>query len=139
MQKNSMNTASEYNFSFDASQCEECGGKCCIGESGYVFVTIEEMLHIAQTLNLTFEDFAQIYVRKIGYRFSLIEKINEDGYACIFFDSSNKKCRIYEQRPKQCRDFPFWNAHKTSHLTPENLILLQKECRGINIFNKKGE
>ena len=130
-----MNTDREYDFGFDATQCQNCGGRCCTGESGYVFMNINEMLEIAQLLHLEFETFTQTYVRKVGYRFSLIEKNDEGGLACVFFDTFNKQCQIYDKRPKQCRDFPFWEAHKSSILNSHHLLALQKECQGIQILS----
>ena len=29
-----------FDFAFNPAKCAECGGKCCIGESGYVFLKI---------------------------------------------------------------------------------------------------
>ena len=63
MQKASMNTDKDYPFNFDGSACEGCGGKCCVGESGYVFASIDEMQKIASFLALEFESFTKSYVR----------------------------------------------------------------------------
>lgn len=133
------NNLSAYSFSFDASKCESCGGKCCTGESGYVFVTYDELLLIAKFLNLDIAELISKYCKKVGYRYSLIEKLNEDAtnaessldLACIFFDTINKNCSIYQVRPKQCKTFPFWEAHKSDKLNNENLKKLQQECKGI--------
>ncbi|MBF0985426.1 MAG: YkgJ family cysteine cluster protein, partial [Campylobacter sp.] len=27
-----------FSYEFDASECELCGGKCCTGESGYIWI-----------------------------------------------------------------------------------------------------
>lgn len=139
MQRAFMNTkicensldSSAYPFSFTQSACESCGGKCCVGESGYVFLSIAEMEQIAKSLDLSLEVFAKQYVRKIGYRFSLIEKpYNDSGresLACVFFDVEKKCCGIYDKRPKQCRSYPFWEAHKSL----DSLAQLKSECKGI--------
>lgn len=129
MQKASMNTDSSYPFCFDNSACESCGGKCCIGESGYVFVSIDEMQEIARFLCLDFESFTRSYVRKVGYRFSFVEKPYQNALACVFFDTDSKRCSIYPHRPKQCRSFPFWEVHK--NLADEGLRALADECKGI--------
>ena len=34
-----LKTLEGYCFGFDGGKCEECGGKCCAGESGYVFLS----------------------------------------------------------------------------------------------------
>ncbi|WP_034583635.1 YkgJ family cysteine cluster protein [Helicobacter pametensis] len=117
----------DFAFDFDSKACADCGGKCCTGESGYIFASIKELEEIADFLKIPFEDFLLRYVKKVGYRFSLIEQKMGTEYACIFFDTQNKNCSIYDVRPKQCRDFPFWKAY----LDPQNLPQLFKECKGV--------
>ena len=131
MQKASMNTDKDYPFSFENSTCESCGGKCCVGDSGYVFVDIKEMQEIASFLGFSFESFTKTYVRKVGYRFSFIEKPYQNALACVFFDTDSKQCSIYAYRPKQCRTYPFWKAHK--NLNKQDLQTLCNECKGIKI------
>ena len=113
-----------FSFKFDASKCEECGGKCCIGDSGYVFLKIDEMNKIARYLNLNIEDFQNKYIRKVGNKYSLIEKPHPTGKACIFFDDVNK-CKIYEVRPNNCKTFPFWDIFKN------NSQGVKRECIGV--------
>ncbi len=115
-----------YNYKFNPSECEACGGGCCTGESGYIWVKYDEIKQIAQFVNLTLEDFATIYLRKSKHRYSLIEKeIEPNNFACIFFDESIKRCSIYSVRPNQCRTFPFWEQFKNSKEE------VQKECPAI--------
>ena len=54
-----------FKFSFDSSKCEECGGKCCSGESGYIFVTPNEIIKIAKFLNIDFENFCYKYINTL--------------------------------------------------------------------------
>jgi len=106
-------TKDGYGYVFDCSACEECGGACCTGESGYIWVKYAEIEDIAKFLELNVEDFAKIYLKKAGHRYSLVEKkIGENNYACIFFDEELKRCNIYDVRPMQCRTFPFWEQYK---------------------------
>ncbi|RDU67022.1 zinc/iron-chelating domain-containing protein [Helicobacter didelphidarum] len=117
-----------YYYTFNPSKCSECGGKCCYGESGYIFVTIHEMKTIAKFLNISLEELALKYVKKVGYRFSFIEKDCQEqfnGVSCIFFNETTKECNIYSVRPKQCRTFPFWNIYQKN-----NRDLLQR-CIGV--------
>lgn len=118
-----------YPFNFEADKCKSCGGRCCTGGSGYVFVSIKEMQDIAAFLALSFESFCLQYVRKVGYRFSFLEKSHSSGLACIFFVDG--KCSIYTHRPVQCRNFPFWESHK--NLSQVDIALLQEECPGISV------
>ncbi|RDU73492.1 YkgJ family cysteine cluster protein [Helicobacter aurati] len=124
-----------FNFTFNPNKCLECGGKCCYGESGYIFLSIDEMMAIAQFLNIPFEDMCLQYIKKIGYRFSLIEKACKDtkmGMSCIFFNEDSMQCNIYPVRPKQCQSFPFWNMYKEHHSNKkENQQELVKRCIGV--------
>lgn len=120
-----------FKYSFDESKCEACGGKCCTGESGYIFVNVAEMETIAKYLNVNIDEFAEKYARKIGSKFSLIEKPHKSGKACIFFNEDNNKCNIYDVRPNSCRTFPFWDIFKNN---PE---CAQRECMGVCIDEDK--
>lgn len=108
-------------------QCTECG-KCCTGASGYVWVTEQEMESIAQHLNLSVESFKKKYTRQKNNRYALIERKSLEGdYDCIFL--KDKKCMIYQTRPKQCRTFPWWKENLTSEASWK---LAAQSCEGIN-------
>ncbi len=84
--------------------CQQCGN-CCRGpDPGYVWVTLDEIGALAKRLDMTVEAFGRLYLRQIGSRYSLVERYNHD---CIFWDEE-KGCRVYDDRPAQCRTFPFW-------------------------------
>ena len=112
-------------YGFDAKACETCQGNCCTGESGYIWVTPDEIIGIAEKLSLSKEAFINNYLLKIRYRFSIKEVAYENGYGCVFFDMEKKMCRIYDVRPSQCRTFPFWEYFK------ENIDEVVAECPGI--------
>jgi uncharacterized protein len=114
-----------YGFSFIPKACETCAGNCCIGESGYIWVDKKEAEQIAHFLNLSVEDFYNIYLKKVNYKFSLKEIEYNGGYKCVFFDETQKGCTIYPVRPKQCISFPFWEHFKT------NIKEVEDECPGI--------
>ena len=114
-----------FKFGFDSLACASCEGRCCTGESGYIWLTPKEMEGIAQLLELSFEKFTSSFVKKVGYRYSLIERKNGDSYECVFFDPKLKQCSIYDARPKQCREFPFWDSFR------DDISEVQKECPGI--------
>lgn len=102
-----------FDFSFDESGCAVCGGYCCVGEPGYVWLSLDDIEAISNFLRMDRDSFLREYCLKVGYKYSLKEKDASDlGSACIFFDVASKKCQIYELRPKQCRDFPFWDSFK---------------------------
>ncbi len=89
------------------------------------------MEQISAFLGIPFNDFTQKYVKKVGYKFSLIEKPHIDGYACVFFDEDTKRCQIYEVRPRQCKTFPFWDGFKDSSSAEYHQLL--KTCLGIKL------
>ena len=114
-----------FKYAFNPAACATCEGRCCTGESGYIWITPKEMQDVADLLDMEFEEFTKRFVKKVGYKYSLIEKQRENSYECVFFDSQKKQCSIYEARPKQCRTFPFWDSFK------EDIDEVVKECPGI--------
>ncbi len=113
-----------------AFECVLCG-RCCEGpEEGYVWTTREEIARIAQYLGISEDEMRQRYIRRIGKRYSLVERRgNKD---CIFLQcdlDGNKTCRIYPVRPKQCTSWPFWDSNLR---TPEGWAFAQSRCPGIN-------
>ncbi|MCK4626096.1 MAG: YkgJ family cysteine cluster protein [Phycisphaerae bacterium] len=113
-----------------AFECTGCGG-CCAGPGeGYVWVTPKEIVAIAKLLGLTEDKVRRKYVRKVGQRFSLVErKGNKD---CIFLQPDGKggrNCRIYDARPVQCRTWPFWPSNIAD---ADSWCLAGRRCPGIN-------
>lgn len=114
-----------FSYAFNPAACAECGGRCCTGESGNIFVSSEEIRALAHLLETDEADFRQAYLEKRGYKFSLKERIVGMSHDCIFFDREHNGCRVYAARPKQCRTFPFWDYYKT------RVGELKRECPGI--------
>ncbi len=101
-----------FNYSFDPSKCEHCGGACCLGETGFIWISEEELIDLAAYLTIPLEELHTTSVFKVDHRYSLRERRLENGdYACIFFDLEAERCTIYEVRPEQCRTFPFWDEY----------------------------
>lgn len=73
-----------------------------------MWVNKQEIAALAGRLFLTVEDFERRYVRRVGVRKSLVEFPNGD---CVFFDGPTRKCTVYEERPRQCRTWPFWESN----------------------------
>lgn len=112
-------------FSFDERACETCNGHCCIGESGYIWVSKTEITAIAAKLEMDTEEFKKVYLEKVGYKYSIREVKKGESYECVFFDSGISGCSIYDVRPTQCRTFPFWDYFL------KNPKEAGKECPGI--------
>jgi uncharacterized protein len=88
-------------------ECTQCGD-CCTGAPGYVWVNNQEIAELAAVLDMKVHEFEASYVRRIGSRKSLIELANGD---CILFDPKTRKCKVYNERPRQCRTWPFWDSN----------------------------
>ena len=73
-----------------------------------MWVEPTEIEALAKHLGLSVDSFGERYLRKVGRRYSLIEKPGGD---CVFFD---KGCSVYLACPTQCRTFPFWRSNLKS-------------------------
>ena len=114
-----------FSYAFDPSACASCGGTCCTGESGNIFVSVTEIKGIAKLLEMDESEFRRTYLRKEGFRYSLKEKIVNGSHDCVFFNRSQNGCSIYQARPLQCRTFPFWDYFR------QRVDELKAECPGI--------
>lgn len=92
--------------------CTGCGD-CCTGAPGYVWVNQQEIDALAVRLQMSPAAFEKKFVRQIGVRRSLKERRN---YDCVFLDES-RRCTVYEDRPRQCRTWPFWDSNLKSPAT----------------------
>lgn len=85
--------------------CMRCSA-CCRHESGFVFLSESDAAVLAGALSVLLPEFEALYCRWVRYgeheRLSLKEKPNFD---CIFWGNG---CAVYENRPFQCRSYPFW-------------------------------
>ena len=85
-----------------------CSGKCCTlhGDYAYVFLRREEERQIATRLALSVREFRKRYTRRVsvGQR----SLVFPDGH-CVFL--VDRRCAIYEDRPRQCRTWPFWEEN----------------------------
>jgi len=115
-----------FNFSFETSACDTCEGNCCIGESGYIWVTLTDIQNISEFIGENIDIFYKNYIKKVKYKYSLKEIEYNDGFKCVFFDEKKRGCKIYLVRPMQCRTFPFWEHFKT------NIKEVEDECPGIS-------
>lgn len=107
-------------------ECTQCGD-CCTGAPGYVWVNGEEIAALARRLGMTVADFEKNYTRKVGVRRSLNEKNKGD---CVLFDSVTRRCTVYEDRPRQCRTWPFWGSNIR---TPEAWKQTCEVCPGSGV------
>ena len=99
-------------------RCSKCG-VCC---------TETEML-------LSQKDIERL--EKRGFKQSYFVKISKHGYAqlknrgdyCIFYDSKNRKCCVYQDRPRGCRVYPVIVDEDTG-------IILDSICQSRNTISQ---
>ena len=105
---------------FSCSQC----GDCCTGAPGFVWLNKQEITQLAARLEMDESEFEAAFVKKVGIRKSLDEFENGD---CVLFDAEKRCCSVYEDRPRQCRTWPFWNSNLRS---PETWAETCEICPG---------
>lgn len=108
-------------------ECQRCSG-CCRYDSGYVFLSEEDISNLLEVLGISREELLEKYCTEVNisgtYRISLQEKENFD---CIFWIDGG--CSVYKGRPLQCRSFPFWAPYLESR---EDWDGLGESCPGVN-------
>ena len=122
-----MRDRADFPYEFESTACTSCGGRCCRGRGGYVWLSWEELETMAAARGMSVGLFAKHYARRAQGRLSLQERVLHGEHLCCFFDHAARSCLIYEQRPAQCRSFPFWERFKTS---PQELL---RECPGVRL------
>lgn len=87
-------------FAFGCNRC----GNCCSNQSGYVWIEEGEIAPMAAALSMTREMFIKRHVRSVDGRLSLTEV----GGKCTLLEGRDH-CTVYTARPRQCKQFPFWD------------------------------
>ncbi|HPO48761.1 MAG TPA: YkgJ family cysteine cluster protein [Spirochaetota bacterium] len=107
--------------------CQKCSN-CCRIEPGAVFLTEEDVIRIAKNLKLPVLTFLKECCRSLEKDGKFVAALKERAnYDCVFW---NDGCLIYEDRPLQCKTFPFWP------FLIENKKLMEEErkrCKGIGV------
>ncbi len=108
--------------------CTQCS-RCCRHDSGYVFLSEDDLKRLLQFTGLMREEFIVRYAAWAPFgiedHLSLAEQDNKD---CVFWKDGG--CSVYPARPLQCRTYPFW-----SHIvdSEEHWAREASECPGIDI------
>jgi hypothetical protein len=102
---------------------------CCRFESGYVFLSAQDVRRLGKYLGISDQEVIRKYCRIVDIggirRVSLAE---QENYDCVFWQ--NGECSVYDARPLQCRNFPFWPAHLESE---EAWNEAKGSCPGIGV------
>lgn len=112
-------------------ECTSCGA-CCTGPPGYVQFTGAEGKAIAKRLGVSLAAFRSTYTHDTPAGRSLAERKTEHGYDCVFLDRETipgkATCSIYEDRPMQCKTWPWWPQNLGSR---EAWRRAARSCEGI--------
>lgn len=103
MMNNQLFYAGGLNFS-----CTRCSS-CCRFESGYVYLTKNDLRDLAAKCKMTYTQFVKKNCRWIpsANDTELLSLREKPDYDCIFWQDG---CSVYQARPLQCRTFPFWKS-----------------------------
>jgi len=125
-------------------KCQRCG-RCCKGKGeGFVFLFGNEKEKICDSLKVTDKQFMEKYAEEIEaeYRIfddsliptqkkiflpSVVLKQDDNDGECVFL--SDERCKIYAERPNQCRTWPTWRVVMTNRRGFNNA---KKKCPGID-------
>lgn len=86
------------------SLCTNCITVCCTDHISPL-VLPEELISISTITNKPVKDFGEEIILN-DEKFHLLKE-KKGSTECVFYDSENKMCSIYENRPFDCRLFPF--------------------------------
>jgi Fe-S-cluster containining protein len=107
-----------------AFSCRRCGD-CCRGPGGYVWVTEAEAGDLSAALGLSLAAFAAKMLRNTPSGLALIDSAGGD---CVLLGPDGR-CRVYANRPRQCRTWPWWAENLSSSRRWNDLAA---RCPGMN-------
>ncbi|MDX2131619.1 MAG: YkgJ family cysteine cluster protein [Planctomycetota bacterium] len=112
--------------------CTMCGN-CCTGPEGYVLVTDDECAAMARRLGIEINAFLEAHTRSTRRGRSLTEVQTSFGLDCVFLDRTRVPgkavCAVYEDRPAQCRTWPYWKSNLLSRHAWERA---KRTCPGMD-------
>lgn len=106
--------------------CTRCSA-CCTRESGYVFLSALDMRRLARRLDLCDEEFFLEYCEVVDLEIVQRVSLVADDSVCVFWKDGG--CSVYEDRPLQCRAYPFWGVNLVDRRTWARGA---EECPGIH-------
>jgi Fe-S-cluster containining protein len=94
----------------DSLDCLKCPSLCC-RMAGYVEVSRNDIRRLAKYLHLTVREFEE---RHIVERTRKGDKRIKTGFGTCQFLGNDRRCTVYEGRPKDCRGYVCWNQEDTT-------------------------
>lgn len=87
--------------------CTACGA--CCRSPGKVFINPAEATALADSLRLPLSSFMSQYTMTgENAKGDVFTALKSKKGGCILLDDATNQCSVYEQRPTQCRTYPFW-------------------------------
>jgi uncharacterized protein len=112
--------------------CTQCGN-CCSGGPGVILVNDDEITALAKRAGIERAEFVARHTHDTGRGLSLNERMTEHGLDCMYLDRTTLPgraiCSVYEDRPAQCRAWPFWRDLTRSR---RNWVRASANCPGID-------
>ena len=97
-------------MSDNSLDCLKCPAFCCRA-AGYVEVSRNDIRRLAKFLGLTVREFE---ARHIVERNRKGSKRIKSGFGTCQFLGENRRCTVYEARPRDCRGYVCWNQEDTT-------------------------
>ena len=97
-------------MSDDSLDCLKCPSLCC-RMAGYVEVSRNDMRRLARFLDVTVAEFE---TRHIVERTRKGSKRIKTGTGTCQFLGKDRRCTVYEARPRDCRGYVCWNQDDTT-------------------------
>jgi Fe-S-cluster containining protein len=110
-------------------ECQQCGNCCAGPDEGVIWISKPEIEKLAEHLGQTIAEVRKKHLKRYGFRYSIKE--NPCSKDCVFLAELNgsRGCTIYNVRPAQCRNWPFWASNLKS---PNHWNAAAIKCPGIN-------
>jgi len=103
--------------------CTGCG-VCCSGK-GRVWLSERDIVTLAEALELSPHELVERSVERVEGRWALREDPQTGD--CSFL--KDRRCQVYEGRPRQCRTFPWWPSTLKS---PDRWAEVGRVCEGVD-------
>lgn len=108
-------------------ECKRCSG-CCGKSPGFVFLSKADLERLCGFFCMKPVEFVEKYCRWTVYYEgkTVLALFEQKNYDCVLW---NNGCSAYEERPVQCRTYPFWDwMIKSKEMWDECAV----DCPGMN-------
>ena len=85
--------------------CMKCPGYCC--SYPLIGLTKRDVERLAKHHDMSFKEARDKFTEEAHVRKYVMRRQKDEhfGKICLFFDTTARRCTIYEARPKVCRDY----------------------------------